>query len=184
LRRSNYDKFPVVQVAGHDHACVIDWIPIIDRLRSTGATLIVVETYPGVRIDDVMPVLAGGLQADQVVLASQMLKQPDEIARLISGDLTDDPVFGKLTKLEIEDFIDANRRRSMMRNIELQHEKLTLVIGVGASLLVDRPHLLVYADLARWEIQIRQRRKGHRSPLRGLAGPPLKSPIEYTAIYS
>ena len=35
---------------------------------------------------------------------------------------------------------------------------LLLIVGTGASLLSAEPNLLVYADMARWEIQQRQRR--------------------------
>jgi mannose-6-phosphate isomerase class I len=37
-------------------------------------------------------------------------------------------------------------------------KQLTFVVGVGASLLMDKPDLLVYADMARWQIQLRMRK--------------------------
>lgn len=155
MRRSNYDKFPVLHVPGYEDACVAGWPGIAARLRERlgAAKTIVVETYPGVLDDELLPALRDALQPDVVIESRSAFKSPAQIDQLVADDLTDDPVFGKLTMLEIEDFFDPGQRKSLSNP-----SKRTLVYGVGASLLVDQPDVLVYADLARWEIQMRQRR--------------------------
>ncbi|MBC8108963.1 MAG: class I mannose-6-phosphate isomerase [Anaerolineae bacterium] len=148
MRRSNYDKFPIVHVPGYEDACVAGWRAIGARLRD--AKTVVVETYPGVLDDELLPALREQFRPEVVIHSRDSFKSPDEIDRMIADDLTDDPVFGKLTALEVKDFLKAGP--------VIDRSKRTLVYGVGASLLVDQPDVLVYADLARWEIQMRQRR--------------------------
>ena len=54
VRKSNYDKFPLVAVPGADDACVTGWEAIGQRLRPAALaggrakTVLVVECYPGV----------------------------------------------------------------------------------------------------------------------------------------
>jgi len=59
----------------------------------------------------------------------------------------------------IEDYFDRDRLESARSQIENGRASRLLVIGVGAALLCTNPGLIVYADLARWEIQQRWRRK-------------------------
>ncbi len=54
-RRSNYDKYPTIP-AGPEGACHVGWSAIIERLqglRSRPRCILVVECYPGVRVDEV-----------------------------------------------------------------------------------------------------------------------------------
>jgi mannose-6-phosphate isomerase class I len=59
--------------------------------------------------------------------------------------------------LTLSDFLDPGRTASLRSRIEKTREGLALVVGTGARLVAD-PDVLVYADMARWEIQQRQRR--------------------------
>ena len=76
---------------------------------------------------------------------------------MVSPFLTDDPVFGRMNGLGIDDFMDAGKL-AIARDQISKAEGRVLVIGTGAALLVSQVDVLVYADLARWEIQQRQRR--------------------------
>ena len=76
---------------------------------------------------------------------------------MVSPFLTDDPVFGRMNGMEIDDFMDAGKL-AITRDQIGKAEGRVLVIGTGAALLVSQFDVLVYADLARWEIQQRQRR--------------------------
>jgi mannose-6-phosphate isomerase class I len=59
--------------------------------------------------------------------------------------------------LGIEDFMDPGKLTRTRDEVQ-RSPGLTLVIGTGAYLLAPQADVLVYADLARWEIQQRQRR--------------------------
>jgi mannose-6-phosphate isomerase class I len=86
------------------------------------------------------------------------MKSPSEIEPLVSSVLGDDPVFGRMNSLEIEDFFDSGKLTSAREKVRNWKQGLLVIVGTGASLLSEEPDLLVYADLARWEIQQRQRR--------------------------
>jgi mannose-6-phosphate isomerase class I len=87
-----------------------------------------------------------------------LLLPPAELERRFAPILTDDPVFGIMNGIEIEDFFDLEKLRYARLKLEEMREGRVLIIGTGAVLIVPPEHVLVYADLARWEIQGRQRR--------------------------
>jgi hypothetical protein len=96
-------------------------------------------------------------QPSQVFRSSEVLKSSAEIENMLAPFLTDDPVFGRMSGLRIEDFLDSGKLARIRDQIN-KAEGRVLVIGTGAALLASRVDVLVYADLARWEIQQRQRR--------------------------
>jgi hypothetical protein len=152
VRTSTYDKHPVVHVGTREQVAV-GAAAVAERLR--GHRVVVVEAYPGVRTEDVLAVVAH-LAPELVVDTAQAYLSPSALDALVAGDLTDDPLFGRLTDVGVADFFDAaalERLRSQVRACT----GTVVVHGTGASLVADGD-LLVYADLARWEIQQRQRR--------------------------
>lgn len=109
------------------------------------------ETYPGVRAAEV----AALLDADDVIDVSVAYRTPQELEDLVAGDLTNDPLFGRLTSRGVADFFDPGRLALLRARVAACTGTVALH-GTGAS-LVGACDLLVYADLARWEIQQRQR---------------------------
>lgn len=156
-RSSEYDKQPAVSVSG-DRAWQ-GWPDILDHLRGEierGASRVAIECYPGVLEEEVVGVLLAALRPAQVLRTRDFLKPAAEIDALVSRDLTDDPVFGRMNSLTIEDFAD----RACVARLREQYasaEGLKIVLGTGTRLIEPSPHLLIYADMARWEIQLRQR---------------------------
>lgn len=142
-----YDKHPVVPV-GPASDVVAGWDRIASLLARTGARVIVVEAYPGVREKDIAE-LVDRLQPDVFIDAAEARKPADVIDRMVAADLTDDPVFGRLTSLDMADFSEPQR-------VTVPAEGRVVVAGTGASLITEGD-LLVYADLPRWELQQRQR---------------------------
>ena len=164
VRKSNYDKFPFVAVPGTDDACVAGWADIGQRLRATvqaggrAKTVIVVECYPGVDEAAVWEALVRELNPHMTICTADALKPEAEINRLCEPFLGgDDPVFGYLSNLTLPQFFDAGCVGKFAAQIHAVVRGLVLVAGVGAS-LIARGDILIYADLARWEIQQRQRR--------------------------
>src|ERR1039458_3938282 len=161
MRPSNYDKFPTVQ-AGDEKDCLKGWDEIGNALLSSlpdSGGVICVECYPGAFTDRIENSLRRVLAPCDVVRTSELLKDPDDVRNLLSPYLGSDPVFGRMNGITIQDYFDPVRIESASREIENNRAQRLLVIGVGASLLCDRPALIVYADMARWEIQQRWRRK-------------------------
>ncbi len=166
MRASNYDKFPCVPVAAEADACQAGWPTIGTRLRAALPTpptadsplVVAVECYPGTDLAQVQRELVAALQPALVLVADDLYYPAAEIDRLVAGPLTDDPVFGRLNGLTVADFLDPQRLQQAQAALAGAAGRLVLVLGTGATLVCPAPAVLVYADLARWEIQQRQRR--------------------------
>jgi len=160
-RESNYEKFPIFTVSRCRSETWEGWPDILDRLKAFAASepcTISFECYPGVFEKALVGALAAGLRPSGLILTSDLLKSPSEIEPLVSSVLGDDPVFGRMNSLEIEDFFDAGKLARARELVKNWRHGLLVIFGTGASLLSAGPGLLVYADMARWEIQQRQRR--------------------------
>lgn len=153
-REPNYDRAPAI-FGGAPDDCTVGWEAIGARLRGAGARVLAVEAYPGVHEKD-LQALAAAIAPDAIVDAADALKDPATIDRMVHPDVTDDPVFGRLTHLRIEDFLDPGaleRLRATVRDAR----GTVVVLGVGASVVApDAP--VVYAGMPRWENTLRQRR--------------------------
>jgi mannose-6-phosphate isomerase class I len=164
MRHSNYDKFPSVRVPGAQGACVAGWDAVTARLsvalqgRGRARTVLAVECYPGVHEEEIVNALARGLKPQLVLRTRDALKPEPEINRLCEPFLGgDDPVFGFLSPLTLPEFYDPGALAKLRRRA-LNEAGVVLILGPGATLIAEAD-VLVYADLARWEIQQRQRRK-------------------------
>jgi hypothetical protein len=160
LRRSNYDKRPFVQASANERECKTGWAEIGAHVRAIAGAdrkIICVECYPGVFVDDAVAGLEAQLGASIVIRVQDLLKTPAEIERLTKPFLgDDDPVFGRLTSLSLPEFFDPVKIAKARNAIE--HSAGTVLIaGAGAAFVAPHHDLLIYADLARWEIQRRQR---------------------------
>lgn len=168
MRSSNYDKFPFVPVTAAADACQIGWAAIAGTLRAVLADaapapgqplVLAVECYPGTNLAQLRQELTQALRPAQCVVADDLYLPPAAIAALVAGPLTDDPVFGRLNGLTISDFFNPPRLQAAQATLAAAGAgQLVLVLGTGATLVCPSPAVLVYADLARWEIQRRQRR--------------------------
>src|SRR5258708_25839835 len=160
-RRSNYDKFPAVRVPVGRECVWQGWREILSRMAgeiSRGAQRIAVEIYPGVFEEEVLAAFVQALHPAHVFRTSKCWKTPTAIDALVQRDLTDDPVFGRLSQLTIQDFADA-QTTSHLRALRREARGLVLTVGTGSALLEPEPDVMILADLARWEIQKRQRAK-------------------------
>jgi mannose-6-phosphate isomerase class I len=159
-RFSNYEKHPAIPADSFAESIWEGWPDIAGRISgaiSEGVIRIAIECYPGVFEDEILKSLAPGLRDALVIRTASIWKDAQELDRLVAHDLSDDPVFGRMSGLVIDDFVSAERRAARQAEIQKHGSKLVLVIGTGTALLIPEPQLLIYADLARWEIQKRQR---------------------------
>lgn len=159
-----YDKFPFVP-AGDASECSVGWQQITDRIATTLGlqfAVLCVECYPGVFLDEAQRGLASVLNIAHILSTEDLLLSPAEIEQKLAPYLTDDPVFGRMNRLTIQDFFDPQKleaaRDRVAAHLASGASETLLVLGTGASLICGSSALLVYADLARWEIQLRQRR--------------------------
>jgi hypothetical protein len=152
-RASTFDKTPFV-AAGSADEVTVGAEAIAAAWLETAARVVVVEAYPGVRPEDLRAVV-DRLGADLVLDVATGYRSPEELDAQVAEDLTDDPIFGRLTDFAVSDFFSAAGLAELRAAVAGCRGQV-VVVGTGASLVCE-PDLLVYADLARWEIQQRQR---------------------------
>jgi mannose-6-phosphate isomerase class I len=159
--RSSYDKFPFIEVSSSSEVCFADWDSISREVKravdSKGKTKIVVcvDLYHGVDADEIANALQ--IDAGNVIFARDFLKNADVISEMVFPFVTDDQVFGKMNHLQIADFFNSEALNTERERITGIESGIVLVCGEGAALFADAD-ILIYADLARWEIQKRMKR--------------------------
>jgi hypothetical protein len=164
-RTPNYNKFPEVSIPGGAQSAWQGWGAIAARLHErlaadarSGGAVLAVECYNGVFEDEIrrglMEAFGGALWID----THEAFLPAVDIDRLVAPNLGgDDPVFGFRTCLTLEDFFSREKAERLRADINAARSRV-VVIGPGASFIAPETALLVYADLARWEAQQRQRR--------------------------
>ena len=159
VHMSNYDKHPVVPVSNSRDGCLVGWQAIADRIRSKiepGRYIVCVECYPGCFEDTIERELVRALRPSLTLHASECYLPENAILSLCEHDLGDDPVFGFMNHYVLAEFLDE-RKVAGQKQCLSKATGLVLVVGTGASLVAETWDLLVYCDMARWEIQQRQR---------------------------
>lgn len=155
----SFNKYPSVKV-NTSSSCQLGWSEITAEIsRSINAKsvqTIVIECYQGVFLNDIIAWIQRDFSSAHIINSSSVFKTEDEIRTLTHPFVTDDRIFGFITTLQLSDLLDQAKVAEVQKTISVR--QFTFVIGVGASLLVPEPDLLVYADMARWEIQLRMRK--------------------------
>ena len=155
----NYDKYPTIKYDADPSTVLSGWDEIVNNLSAVvggrGKCILAVETYPGVDGAEITPHLRS-LDPDLWVDTRSVLFDEERIREVIAPIITDDRVFGRMYFGELRDFQDPEKRRAAADSIK-NAEGLTIVYGPGAAEIVDSD-IVVYADMARWEIQMRFRR--------------------------
>jgi mannose-6-phosphate isomerase class I len=150
----NYDKYPEKAISGYQgyHG----WADIAAALKAAANgyadAIFVLDYYPGIDAAEIRAGLEGTLCA-RWFDAEACAISDNEYNRLIKPFVTEDRVFGIMNTLRMEDIYD-NGKIAVMRNEIEKTAGLRVVAGVGAA-LITRWDILVYFDLARWEIQKR-----------------------------
>lgn len=165
LRKSNYDKYPVVTVEQKNHSCVAGWDAVCNELKKKpevhgqGLFVMVIECYPGTDDAEIRSGISSRIPHTLWVDAKDLYKPEAAIRNLVHPFVTDDRLFGYLAPLTITDYLDSNRVAEIRQQVSALAQGTVIVYGAGASCILEQCDLLVYADMARWEIQLRMRRK-------------------------
>ncbi|MBV8043984.1 class I mannose-6-phosphate isomerase [Pluralibacter sp.] len=161
---SNYDKFPEVRVAGHDGAACQGWDDIAQRLQNALANLqkekvvLVIDCYHGVDQNELRQSLLEQFGSLHLIDVEQARWPEKRVLEMLDRFITDDRVFGVRAPHKLVEFFDPDHLARLQAEVETINSGLVVVIGTGASLVCEGD-VRVYADLARWEIQQRLRRK-------------------------
>ena len=152
MRKPNYDKYPATAVEG----CVrVGWQSIAETLCGGLTTVLAVDCYTGVYEDELEKALAPHFSS--IVHTKDLMKSEADVRAMTGRFMTDDVLFGYVANIKLVEFFDTEKLDAARRKCA-SAGKDTLIIGIGASLVVPARACLVYADMARWEIQQRFRR--------------------------
>lgn len=154
MRKSNYDKYPATGIEGD---IVVGWG---DILQLFGSLLerhgrLAIDCYVGVREEELLGQL-GRLGDVAVVNVRDLYHDESHVRAMTERFMTEDVLFGYVTNLELADYFDA-RKLSAAREEIASSSRPVVVVGTGAGMVLPEAPL-VYADMARWELQQRFRR--------------------------
>jgi len=120
---------------------------------------LVVDAYPGADLPAIGAAVRKALPGWRVVSVEEAARPIGEIDAMIAQNLTDDRVFGILSHATLPDFYDEASLARLTSDVDQSPENV-VVLGWGADLVGTRlrtPATLVLVDMARWELQLRQR---------------------------
>ena len=164
MTKGLYDREPAVSIKNHNEKAWRGYSAIIQELSGRiracgkGRVIVAIDCYPGVDETELVRAFREGLSPCLVIDAGEANYSHDHISGILSRNITDDRVFGVLSCHTIDEFFDERGIERARSRIDEVRQGIVLVYGVGAALLHE-PDILVYADMARWEIQTRMRRK-------------------------
>lgn len=158
-----FNKNPFVSLK-NNYNCYVGWSKIgnqilddIKNLKKNRVT-IVIECYQGVYYENIQTAILEQLDPSLFIKAESCMHNEAYIQQMIYPDVTDDRVFGYMTRLNIDQYYDNSKIEKIRTQVE-QQEGITVIYGSGATVVAKNYDILVYADMARWEIQQRMRRK-------------------------
>jgi len=149
-----YDKAPFLSV-GEAEECLTGWPAVTSALQQAPGP-ICVECYPGVFLDELQHAVTENMPEWEIILSSDALLPESILQGRFAELLTEDPVFGRMSQTTLADFFDPDALARLRRQAVARSR--TIVLGTGATLVLPEPSLLVYADMSRWELQLRQRK--------------------------
>lgn len=155
MRKANYDKYPSTKLTG---MLVQGWNPILSILKEkmNGEKVLAVDLYTGVYEEEVLDAFTK-IFSGKVINTRNLMKPEQEVLAMTERFMTEDVLFGYVTNLKLQDYFDAEKLEKTLQEIHKSEEAI-VIIGTGASLVASQDALIVYADMARWEIQQRFRR--------------------------
>ncbi len=155
---SKYDKRPVVTISQDSRDCAAGWSELIDILRSRPiARRIAMECYPGVALEPLLRNLVPAFSPQLLLESPAAMLSPSDIETKFASMLGNDPVFACMEPHELEEFFDPALVNDARRKTTVATGTI-VAIGTGATIILPDYDLLLYVDVARWEIQQRQRR--------------------------
>ena len=159
----NYDRHPTIHVPSAAGGCETGWDAIFNRITNAASAtgrckVLCFECYTGVFIGEIIDAARRFLPQVTILASNDAFRSENEIVDLIAPFKGgDDPVFGYMSNLEMEAYLDPEKLAQLRHRMLSESDGWVIVIGPGAS-LISRGDLMIYADMARWEAQMRMRR--------------------------
>ena len=155
MRKANYDRCPSTKISG---TVIQGWENICSLLEEhlKAYPALAVDFYTGVYEEEVINELHR-LSPALFIDTRDLMKPESEIKAMTARFMTDDVLFGYVTNITLNDYFDQDKLKKAREEVIATKGKV-VVVGSGAAMVVPAEAVLVYADMARWEIQQRFRR--------------------------
>lgn len=153
--KTNYDRYPEINMELENREEIFDNKEEIKRRLAMFAKeenyCLTVDCYMGVD-EEIFNLIKDAYCPDTIIRSEDIFFDKDTLNEKMKPFLTEDRVRGVMYYGKMEDFTDTEKLNEAKSKIRGR----TLIYGVGAS-LISRGDMLIYCDLARWEIQLRYR---------------------------
>ncbi len=158
---TKFNKFPSVKMP-ESFKCYSGWGNICEQITTDLNKIkklkkvVVIEYYHGINEKEFNKEFVPVLKPDLHIDAKNALLPEKKIEEIVFPDVTDDRIFGFITRLDLDHFFDWDKINDINEVIE-ETKGVVLITGIGASILCKEWDILIYADMARWEIQNRMK---------------------------
>ena len=160
-KASNYDKYPTIKIEKYN-SCWRGWKDIGEALQKKivdlpgKSKIVLFDCYTGIHNQEALSHLRSRIKGRWIQTSDYMLAK-SKIRKLVAKDVTEDEIFGCITRLTLEDFFNQQAIDNLKSSLHNSND-IICIYGPGATLLNDHFDLLIYLDMPRWEGQLRQRR--------------------------
>jgi mannose-6-phosphate isomerase class I len=161
MNEIKFNTLPCVEVKGN-FPVFQGWEAIgsqiqLDIAKLNKKTMVIgVDYYQGVLEEATTEGLKSTLKPQLLINTCDLMWAEDIIKAMVYPDVTDDRIFGYMTRLTIDSFFDPSKVKAANKQIA-EAQGLVLIVGSGAAFVYSKPDILVYVDMARWEAQLRMR---------------------------
>ncbi len=119
------------------------------------AGTVAIDAYPGTDVPTLTGQLRLAFPGAQVLDVEEAAKPATEREDMLSYFVTEDRIFGRMAHVPLAELYDDAALARLAHRVDAG--RLTFLVGWGAALVPTPLDRLVLADMARWEIQTRQR---------------------------
>lgn len=159
---NNYDKHPKNKIKGFHKEAWQGYDSIIEKLKNNinilnkNNPILVIDCYIGVDLLEIEKAFSK-LSPVKMIKSDDFALCNEEINEKIKDFMTEDRVFGVMNNKKLSEFFPEENINKARELLSKQDDGLTIIYGTGAS-LITKGDILIFSDLARWEIQMRYRK--------------------------
>lgn len=159
---NNYDKYPTNKIKGFHKEAWQGYDSIIEKLKNNinmlnkNNPILVIDCYIGVDLLEIEKAFSK-LSPVKMIKSDDFALCDEEINEKIKDFMTEDRVFGVMNNKKLSEFFPEENINKARKLLSKQDEGLIIIYGTGAS-LITKGDILIFSDLARWEIQLRYRK--------------------------
>ena len=102
-----------------------------------------VEYYQGILEDVTTEALVKGLMPEMIIETNDLMYREETIKEIVHQDVTDDRIFGYLTRLNIEASFDTQKVLTILHKLSSLRAGTVFIAGTGAAFIATHHDILV-----------------------------------------